>query len=303
MSLNLRQIEVFRAVMTTGSISGASRLLLVSQPAVSRLLSYTESRIGFSLFERIKGRLYPTPEAKKLFREVESVYAGVQRVNTLAHDLAERSQGSVHIVSSPSIGQMLIPQAITAFRERHPDVKCTFTYLGFNHLRDSLLNQQADLGVVILPMRHPNLEMVPLCRGHLVCILPYNHPLTRRATLQLADLRPYPLISYDRETPFGAVVADMYAACGEPMRIAIEVGSPQNACALVQSGAGLALVDDFSVSSWSQSNFVVRPVAPAPTLVANLVHSRYEPLSKPAQHFVATLRSTMAHHGFQAAEA
>lgn len=257
MSLNLRQIEVFRAVMTTGSISGASRLLLVSQPAVSRLLSYTESRIGFSLFERIKGRLYPTPEAKKLFREVESVYAGVQRVNTLAHDLAERSQGSVHIVSSPSIGQMLIPQAITAFRERHPDVRCTFTYLGFNYLRDSLLNQQADLGVVILPMRHPNLE----------------------------------------------VVADMYAACGEPMRIAIEVGSPQNACALVQSGAGLALVDDFSVSSWSQSNFVVRPVAPAPTLVANLVHSRYEPLSKPAQHFVATLRSTMAHHGFQAVEA
>ncbi|CAJ3076526.1 LysR family transcriptional regulator [Burkholderia pseudomallei] len=63
MRLNLRQIEVFRAIMLTGSISGAAKLLHVSQPAVSRLISYAEQRLGLALFERIKGRLYPTPEA------------------------------------------------------------------------------------------------------------------------------------------------------------------------------------------------------------------------------------------------
>ena len=55
MQLNLRQIEVFRAIMLTGSISGAAKLLNVSQPAVSRLIAYTESRVGLMLFERIKG--------------------------------------------------------------------------------------------------------------------------------------------------------------------------------------------------------------------------------------------------------
>ena len=114
LSLNLRQIEIFRAVMITGSIAGAAQLLRISAPAVSRLLSHTESRIGFALFERIKGRLYATPEAKKLFREVELVYAGVQRVNQLAHDLSESTEGIVNIVASPSVAQMLIPQAITA---------------------------------------------------------------------------------------------------------------------------------------------------------------------------------------------
>lgn len=62
--LNLRQIEVFRAVMITGSINGAAQLLYVSQPAVSRMLSHTEARIGFQLFERVKGWLYPSPEAR-----------------------------------------------------------------------------------------------------------------------------------------------------------------------------------------------------------------------------------------------
>lgn len=301
MSLNLRQIEVFRAVMITGSISGASQLLFVSQPAISRLLSHTETRVGFGLFERIKGRLYATPEAKKLFREVEHVYAGVQRVNELARDLQENREGILNIVSSPSVGQMVIPQAVAAFRDRHANVKITFQYLGYTPLIERILNHQADIAVTILPVAHPNLEMAPLGSGRLVCICPYNHPLSRRATLSVADLMPYPLISYDRGTPFGRMVNELFEAAGETARAAIEVGSPQNACSLVQAGAGIALVDEFSVRSWPTSQLVVRPVQGTPTLQANLVHSRFEPMSQLAQTFVKVLRELMKTQGFESA--
>lgn len=299
MSINLRQIEVFRAVMTTGSIRGASELLFVSQPAVSRLLSHTESRVGFALFERIKGRLYATPEAKKLFHEIERMYQGVQRVNELAQELAENRQGILNIVSSPSIGQMMIPQAIAAFREDHPQVKLTFQYLGYAPLKERLLNHQADLGVTILPVDHPNLESTPLSKGQLVCICPYNHPLSRLGTLTLADMRPYPLISYDRATPFGLIMEGMYDAAEEVLRAAIEVGSPQNACSLVQAGAGIALVDEFSVRNWPTHQLIVRQVANAPELQANLVHQRFDPLSKLAQSFVLVLRDLMQKQGFE----
>ncbi|MDB5878487.1 MAG: LysR family transcriptional regulator [Variovorax sp.] len=299
MSINLRQIEVFRAVMTTGSIRGASQLLFVSQPAVSRLLSHTESRVGFALFERIKGRLYATPEAKKLFHEIERMYQGVQRVNELAQELAENRQGILNIVSSPSIGQMMIPQAIAAFRADHPQVKLTFQYLGYAPLKERLLNHQADLGVTILPVEHPNLESTPLSKGQLVCICPYNHPLSRLGTLTLADMRPYPLISYDRATPFGQIMESMYDAAEETLRAAIEVGSPQNACSLVQAGAGIALVDEFSVRNWPTHQLIVRQVANAPELQANLVHQRFDPLSKLAQSFVLVLRDLMQKQGFE----
>ena len=299
MSLNLRQIEIFRAVMTTGSISGASQLLFVSQPAVSRLLSHTEQRVGFALFERIKGRLYATPEAKKLFYEVETVYQAVQRVNVLASDLAKNRQGILNIVSSPSVGQMLIPEALALFRIHYPDVKVTFHCLGHAHLKERLLSHQADLGIIILPMNHPNLEVTPLCRNRLVCILPYNHELTRRATLTLADLRPYPLISYERESPFGVIVGQMYQDADEPLMAAIEVGSPQNAGSLVQMGAGVALVDEFSVRSWStNSQLVVRSIVNAPILQANLVHLQFEPLSQLTLAFIAQLKQLIAQQGF-----
>ena len=74
--------------MLTGSINAASKLLFVSQPAVSRLVSHIESSLGLRLFERSKGRLFPTAEAHALFREVEQVYQAAMRIDELAHALA-----------------------------------------------------------------------------------------------------------------------------------------------------------------------------------------------------------------------
>jgi DNA-binding transcriptional LysR family regulator len=194
---------------------------------------------------------------------------------------------------------MLIPQAIALFRNRHPDVKLTFHCLNYGYLKDRLLARQADLGIIILPMEHPSLQVTPLCSNRLVCVLPYNHELTRRGTLSLADLRPFPLISYNRDSPFGGIVGRFYQSEEEPLRPIMEVGSPQNACSLVQAGAGIALVDEFSVRSWPTHELIMRPVLNAPVLQANLVHSRFEPMSKLAQAFVRVLRDQMQRQGFE----
>ena len=230
------------------------------------------------------------------------MYQAVQRVHELAHDLAENRSGILNLVSSPSIGQTIIPQAIAAFRAHHPDVKVTLQCLSYGPLKERLLRQQADLGVIILPMTHPNLDVAPLCRNRLVCVLPHDHELAKRTTLTLADLRPHPLIAFDKDTPFGQLVADLYERAGEPLKPAIEVGSPQNACALVHAGAGVALVDQFSVHSWP-GQLIVREVADAPTLQANLVRLGYEPMSRLTQAFIGELRTLLKREGFGDREA
>ncbi|CAM3920124.1 LysR family transcriptional regulator [Bordetella muralis] len=302
MKLNIRQIEVFRAVMITGSIRGASEMLFVSQPAVSRLLSHTEQRIGFPLFNRIRGRLQATLEAKKLFHEVEVVYEGVQRVNDMARELFEHQEGILNIVASPSLGQMLIPVAIASYRHTHPHVKLTFHYLNHNPLTERLLKRQADLAVTILPIKHPSLEQEEIARAQLVCICPYNHPLSRRAVLEIKDLLAYPFISYEKSSPFGRMVQGMFEESELPLRPVVEVGSPQNACALVQAGAGIALVDQFSARSWSASRFVTRPIAESPTLRAHLVRLRDEPVSQLSQSFIDTLKDVIRKEGHSGIE-
>lgn len=299
MSLNLRQIEVFRAVMITGSIRGASELLFVSEPAVSRLLSHTEQRIGFALFERIRGRLHATAEAKKLFPEVETVYDCVKRVNEMARDLCEHQEGILNLVASPSLGQMLIPNAIAEYRHSHPNVKLTFHYLTFMPLTERLLKRQADLAVTILPADHPNLEQEVIGEAKLVCVFPDNHPLSKRTEVSVQDLLAFPFISYDRNSPFGKMVQTVFTQydANQTVKAVAEVGSPQNACALVQAGAGIALVDEFSARSWPSSRFVTRPMQGAPALKAYLVRLRDEPLSQLSHTFVETLKAIMRREG------
>lgn len=289
LKLNLRQIEVFRAVMLSGSISGAARLLFVSQPAVSRLLAYTEQRLGLRLFERIKGRLHPTPEARRLFDEVQTVYEGVQRVNDLADNLAQGRSGQLRIASSPNLGQSLIPQATALFCQRHPGVRVVLRTLIPPIMLQSLLTSQVELGVTHMPVVHPALASVPLCRNPVVAMLPPGHRLAGKAAIQAADLAQERFIGYSDDIPFSQLVTRMFGDAAMPAHV--EVQQTHVACAMVRAGIGVTLVDEMSSRGPMAEGLCAVPVEPATCAPIGIFHLYSEPLSRLAQEYIDILRS------------
>lgn len=297
--LNLRQIEVFRAVMITGSINGAAQLLYVSQPAVSRMLSHTEARIGFQLFERVKGRLYPSPEARCLFTDVESVWRDIQRVNTTLHNLVQQRHGVLRIASSPSLGHQLVPNAIAAFRRCNESIPVSLECMRHVSLRERLLEQQADFGISLFPIDHPNLRAIPLSYIRVQVICPQDHALTRLSPDQLPEaLASMPFIGYAADTPFHDFMKQTFERTGLPYCPGIEVDSPHHACALVKSGSGFSVVDEISLRASGTEGMAVLPILREERLTISLVHLRREPLAQPAQLFVDQLRSTLEESGF-----
>ena len=98
--MRLRHIEVFNAVMHTGSVSAAARLINISQPAVSRTLQHAELQLGFALFQRSKGRLTPTSEALALLPHMEKLFAQLEEVQRLADSLRKgRATDELRIAS------------------------------------------------------------------------------------------------------------------------------------------------------------------------------------------------------------
>lgn len=294
MRFNLRQIEVFRSIMLTGSISRAAKLLNVSQPAVSRLLSYTEQRLGLLLFERIKGRLYPTPEAKRLLTEVNAVYQGVQRVNEVAEDLIEHRLGHLRVACSPSLGQGLIPRAIANFTRKYPDARVSLFTLTPQVLAQALLTQQADLGVVFLAEPHPNLQSRQLYGNRLVVALPANHPLTARNTVALEDLAGESFIGYSADVPIGQLVRQLFADAGLTVRPKVEAQQVHVACALVQAGVGVALIDELTATGPVWTRVVIRPLQATVDTPVHILHAAFEPLSRLGHAFVETLEEMKA---------
>ena len=72
--MKLRQLEVFRAVVETGTTKGAAHLLNISQPAVSTMIQHTEDQLGIELFDRVRGRLAPTEEALSIYAESSPIF-------------------------------------------------------------------------------------------------------------------------------------------------------------------------------------------------------------------------------------
>jgi DNA-binding transcriptional LysR family regulator len=293
MKMNLRQIEVFRAVMLTGSISAASKLLYVSQPAISRLMSHTEQRLGLELFRRVKGRLYPTPEARRLLGEVNAVYEGIERVNEIAEDLATNRTGSLRISCSPNLGQTVLPRAIASFRAVHPAVRIVVrTQIPGNMLR-ALLSGQAELAVSNMPLTHPNLESRQLVKNPMVALVPAGHRLSGRSYVRPAELAGEPLIGYGADVPFGLLVREMFGSDSDDIDMRIEVEQAHVARALAQAGAGIALVDAMTVFGQDWPNIVAIPIRTKVNASVQIFNVQSEPLSRLSLEFAEVLMAMM----------
>ncbi len=294
MKLNLRQIEVFRAVMLTGSVVGASKLLYVSQPAVSRLIAHTEQRLGFNLFLRTKGRLYPTPEARRLLNGVNSAYEGIERVNEIADDLINNRTGNLRISCSPNLGQTALPRAIARFHDAHPGVRIVVHSQIPANMLQALLSGQVDLAVSNMPLTHPSLTSRLLARNPILALIPEAHPLSGRAWVRPSDLVGERLVGYRQNVPFGLLIHDMFSAMGAQPETLMEVDQAQIARSIAQAGAGIALVDAMTILGETCHGYAAVPVRTKVNASVQIFHLQTEALSRLAQAFVSLLKDVIS---------
>lgn len=289
MKFRLRQMEVFRAVMLTGSINGASRLLFISQPAVSRIVAHTEQTLGLSLFNRAKGKLLPTPEGEALYREVDEFYQQALRVDEFARNLAQGSSGTLNLCSSPCLSRGLMARAITRFVQRYPQIRVSYHVTLLADMAQQVLGHKVDLAVPVMPLEHPNLLVTPLTEGRMVCVMPRGHELSQMSAVAIADLARYPLIAHDRAIAFGQLVTAAFRKAGVEFASHIDIQQTEVACSLVRSGAGVALVDEFTVEGMDWPDLQVLPLVEEILLTPSVVRSVFDQRATHADKFIEVL--------------
>lgn len=159
--MNLRQIEVFRAVMLAGSVTDAARLLHVSQPGISRMLAHIELQLGLRLFERTKGRLLPTPEAQALYAEVSEVYGGIRRVTERAEELKSGARLSLRVLASPSTALVAVPRAVASLAKEFPAARIYLETLPTREMLSRLTSREADVAISTIPTDNALLTSKP----------------------------------------------------------------------------------------------------------------------------------------------
>ncbi len=257
MSITHRQVELFRAVMQAGSLGAAAQALHSSQPTLSRELVLMERRLGYPLFERAPGsRLRPTAAAQQLFDSVRRHYSGLEQVQQVARALGRPDAGRLRLLAQPALAHALLPQAIAML----PSQPMTITPAESPQLEAEMAEQGHDLGISESrgPVAGCELEALPPLAE--VAVLPAGHPLLAKPRLAAEDFADQDFVSLADDDPYRAAIDGLLT--GVPRRLRLQTGSSVAACALVQQGLGLAIVNPLTALACAGPGLHWRPLLP-----------------------------------------
>lgn len=286
----VRQLEAFRATMVAGTVSGAAVLLGISQPAVSRLLGRLERELKLTLFDRGKGRLAPTAEARILFDQVERTFVSVDKIRETAADIGAAHAGHLHVSALPAVGLGFVPAAIAEFHRAHPQVTVTFEVNLSARVEEAVAAQRVDFGIAEFPFSRTGLTTETLCRAQEYLVVPEGHPLAARAHVRPADLRDMPFIALTREQVGRHLVDRMFHRAGVSRRLVAETQVNAVVCELVRGGLGVGLVDAFTCADFVGRGIVAVPFRPRIDFRLGILYPTHRPLSRVARAFLALLR-------------
>jgi DNA-binding transcriptional LysR family regulator len=298
--MHVETLKTFCDLVETGSLSRAARLNLVSQSAVSQQLRALEQRYGGRLIDRaprIGAR--PTELGRLLYEEIKPF---LERLTGLEQRLRARPNvvvGTVRVATVYSVGLHTLPPVIKRCLADHPKVSVQLSYRRTDEVYAACLAGDVDFGIVAVPARRAQLEIVPLGHDELVIAAPPGHPIARRARCSLAALDGQPFIGFQRDIPTRRMVDGLLRRHGVRVSYAMELDNVETIKRSVEAGLGVSLLPAPTlVSEVRARTLVAQPPVEGPfRRPIGVIHRRTRELSAPARAFLSLLTSTLGARG------
>ena len=289
-------MAAYGGVYSSGSVTRAAEILNVSQPSVSKVLAHAEQQLGYALFDRVRGKLIPTPEADQLYSHVITVNDSVDRLRHVAENLRSAETGRIRIAATPAFGIDLLPKAIASYRELHSDTVFSVETLHHDEMASALLESRLEAGLAFDPDSVPGLAGELLGHGSFVALTPPGIDFGAKKVLAIGDLAKHPFINLDVRGPLGRILSTHVESSGIKTNNVAYVETYQVAKALVSYGVGVTITDEVTARSSGHDNVRLWPLTPA--LQFRIVALRLEkaPMSMVCRRFIDHLKDCV--HAF-----
>lgn len=261
MNFKLRQLQAFREIARTGSVTRAAKELGVSQPAASRLLNDFSKTVEFPLFRREGGSLIPTTEAEYMLVETARVFESLNHLEDLRHNLKKRTVGHLRIACLPGFATSHLPKVLTEFLQTRPGVTVTLEPDRPERILEWIIGQQYDCAITDGFGGHPATESTDIAI-RAVCIFPKGHDLALKSVIMPKDLRSEKLIHSRRDSPFFRQLERAFSEHSTPINSWIEVRQFTAACTIVCQGQGVSIVSALDAEQFRDKGIEIRSFEP-----------------------------------------
>lgn len=287
---NLRQIEAFRAVIETGSMTQAGEVLGVTQPAISRLIRDLEEEYELQLFVRHAGRVEATKDAIALHVEAERCYGELQQMVRFATDLGAFRRKRLRVASTVGHSYFFLPEVIKTFHARCPDVTISLFSGSSPEVVEKIEKGRCDIGLALLPLDVHGVVIKEMPETKLVCVMPRNHPLGALETVTPKDLEEVPLLLISESSLMRKRLLQAFNDAAITPNVISDSTYTGPICSLVAHGMGVSIMDILTADAYSELEIEIRPFSPSIPCEVKLVLSASQVLSQPAKVFVGILR-------------
>lgn len=262
--MKFRQIEAFRYIMLRGTTAAAAAEMHISQPAVSRLLSDLEDSLNFLLFERRKGRLYPTREATEFFRSVEESFLGLEKLESAAVKIRTRTPSELKISSTSAIASTLLPLALQEHKKYFPEERMLIYTNSMPEMVMRLQTNAVDLAIGLELPQLSGIEREFLGHARFVFAARSDHPLAQKKSIQAEDLIGESVLSVmDTYPSYWRGLNDALSPIKSQLKQHILIETSHTGYAMIAAGMAVGILEPFAARVWANNDVVILPFEPA----------------------------------------
>ncbi|HWQ33652.1 MAG TPA: LysR family transcriptional regulator [Blastocatellia bacterium] len=292
--MHIETLRSFCDLIETGSFSKAAALNFVSQSAISQQVRALEQRYGQPLIERgNRRRAVPTEAGRIFYAECREL---LERFRALEERMRHQSAaigGAVRVATVYSVGLHELPPYVKQFIRNFPQVKVQVEYSRTNRVYEACLNNTIDFGIVALPLRRPDLAVIPFRHDKLVMVCSPEHPLARRRRVSLKSLAGQEFVAFERDIPTRKTIDQILKQHKVSVNYVMEFDNIETIKRSVEVGNGISILPETAVASEVRNGLLVALNFTEGTFTRpiGIIHRRGKVFSPAAREFLSLLQS------------
>ncbi len=247
--MDLHQLKVFYAAARTGGFTRASLEMRLSQSTISQHIKQLEDVLGAQLFMRVGKRVLLTDAGHLLRDHCERILQDVKNAEMAIRELSGMQRGKVRLGTGATTLIYQLPPVLESYQARYPNIELVIVSDTTDALIRDVQAQRLDLGLVMLPVTGNDLQLTPLCEEELLIALPSRHPLARKPSLTVSDLRELRFILYEKKTVMRSLIDNWLAGLGVTPQLAMVMENIEAIKSLVGAGLGASVLPAHAVGN------------------------------------------------------
>lgn len=239
--MDLRQLEIIRAIAESGSFTAAGHRLHVSQSAISRQILMLEDELQEPVFLRVGRRVRITAAGESLLQLSHRIFQDMKDTVDQISDTARPLMGSVQLAGGMTVCLYVFPALMREFGRAHPDVDMRITASSTDRCTSLVRSGLADLGLLTLPIDAPDLVIAPAFDEEMLVVTARQHPLARKRRITPHDLRGEHFVLFEAGSNSRRAIDEFFVREQIEPRIVTETENVEILKNLARAGLGITI--------------------------------------------------------------